>query len=95
MRVVNTRIFCLLFLTAEVDVSAFAASNPIALALEHLLRPGAFDLLDVRDELLGIFSDAQKPLLQVSFLDRGATAPTDASRTIVHLKAPCLPSDTS
>src|SRR6266850_7719846 len=63
-------------LQREVDVSAFAAPHPIALALENFFRPGRFDLLDVFDKLFRIFSDAQEPLLEVSFLNCCSATPT-------------------
>src|SRR6266850_715090 len=66
-------------LYGEIDVGPFAAPNPITLTLEHLLRPGGFDLLNIRDELFSVLRDAQKPLLQVSFFDGSAATPANPS----------------
>ena len=66
----------------EIDVGAFAAADPVALALEDLFRPARFDLLDVLDQLFRVFSDAQEPLLEISLLDRGAATPANAARRL-------------
>src|SRR5215204_5743292 len=70
-------------LDRKLDIRAFAASDPVTLALQNFLGPTVFDLLDVGDELLGIVSDAQEPLFQIAFLDWGATAPADAARRLL------------
>src|SRR6267143_5389552 len=64
-------------LHGEIDVGPFAAPNPITLTLEHLLGPTGFNLLNIRDQLLSVFRDAQKPLLQVSLYYDSAAAPAN------------------
>src|SRR5437588_9457863 len=67
----------------EINESTLAASHPIALAFQDLLRPAVFDLLDVVDQLFRVFSDAQKPLLDFLLDHRSAAAPTDPSRRLL------------
>ena len=57
-------------LNFEIDVSAFAATDPIALPFQNLLRPAAFDFLDVCDQLLSVFGGAQIPLFNLLLGDR-------------------------
>ena len=67
----------------EINERTLAASHPIALAFQDLLRPAVFDLFDVLDQLLRIIGDAQKPLLDLFLDHRCAAAPTDASRRLL------------
>src|SRR4026209_1278917 len=69
-------------LYAEVNVGAFATADTIALTLQNFLGPTVFDLFYVGDELLGVVSDAQEPLLQIALLDRRTTAPANAGRRL-------------
>src|ERR1041384_1185854 len=83
---VNTRgehtnlLIAILYL--EVDVRAFTAANPIALAFQNFVRPTRFNLFDVGDELFCVVRDTQEPLLQISFFDLSTATPTDSSRRL-------------
>src|ERR1051326_7550969 len=69
-------------LDGKVDKRAFTATNPITLPLQNFFRPTGFDLFYVSEQLLGVLSDAQKPLFQISLLHLRAAAPTDAARRL-------------
>ncbi len=53
----------------EIDQRAFAAADPVALHGADLFRP-AFQLVEIAQQLVGVFGDAQKPLLQLTLLDQ-------------------------
>src|SRR5689334_20796198 len=67
----------------EIDERTFAASDPVALTFQNLLGPAGFDLLHVGYELFRVISDAQKPLFQISLLDRRTTTPADPARRLL------------
>ncbi len=69
-------------LNGEFNVSAFAAANPVTLALQDLLGPAVLDLLNVADQFLGVFGNAQEPLLDLFFHHRRAATPADTSRRL-------------
>src|SRR6266436_6407716 len=69
-------------LNGEINVSAFAAANPVTLPLQDLLGPAVLDLLNVADQFLGVFGNAQEPLLDLFFHHRRAATPADASRRL-------------
>src|SRR5215204_2532911 len=77
----HTNLFVTVFY-GEVDKRTFTAADPIALTFQNFFGPGVFDLFDVGDELLCVFGDAQEPLFQVSFFNRGTTPPADPSRRL-------------
>ncbi len=49
----------------EIDQRAFAAADPVALHGADLFRP-AFQLVEIAQQLVGVFGDAQEPLLQLT-----------------------------
>src|SRR3954471_6310316 len=55
---------------SEIDVRTFAAADPVTLHGPDFLRP-MLQLLQVLQELFGIFGNAQEPLLEVTLLDDG------------------------
>src|SRR5689334_5384752 len=63
----------------KLDKGAYTAPDPITLPLQSFLGPAGFDLLHIREQLLRVVSDAQKPLFQISLLDGGAATPADAA----------------
>src|SRR6185369_2914654 len=67
----------------EVDVSAFAAANPIALPLDDFFRPTAFDFFDVCDQLFCVLRGPQEPLLNLFLRDRRAAPPADPARRLL------------
>src|SRR5580765_8728831 len=67
----------------EVEVSAFAPANPIALPLDDFFRPTAFDFFDVRDQLFRVLRSSQEPLFDLFLRDRSATAPADSARRLL------------
>src|SRR6185369_4988365 len=67
---------------AEVDVCAFAATDPVTLSLQDFFGPAVFDLFYVGDELLGVGGNAQEPLFQVALLDNRTAAPADPARRL-------------
>src|SRR5215510_10114179 len=66
----------------KLDKRAFTTSDPIALSLQNFLGPTGFDLFHVSDQLFGVVSDAQEPLLQISLLDLCSAAPADPARRL-------------
>ena len=66
----------------EIDVGAFAATNPVALPLQNFLRPTAFDLFNVFNQLLSVLRGAQVPLLNLFLGDRRTATPADAARRL-------------
>ncbi len=66
----------------EVDEGAFAASDPIALSLEHFLGPAGFNLIHMSNKLLSVFRNPQEPLFQVSLFDSGAATPANSTRRL-------------
>jgi hypothetical protein len=54
----------------EIDFRTLRPANPIALHGQDALRPAAFQLLQIVQQFVGVFGDAQKPLRQRALLDR-------------------------
>src|SRR6185503_13431800 len=67
---------------SKLNKSAFAASNPVTLSLQHFLGPTSLDLFHVGDELFRVLSDAQEPLFQITLLDWSTATPADAARRL-------------
>src|SRR2546421_7185251 len=74
---------CICILDCEVNVSACAATDPVALHGQHALRPARFDLLHVFQKLLCVISDAKEPLLNIFLHDRAAATPADSARRLL------------
>src|ERR1019366_522096 len=53
----------------EVHLGALGAADPVALHGEHALRPAAFELRHVVEQLVGVVRDPKEPLLQGALLD--------------------------
>ena len=68
-RVVKTRIGSPVSGQREIDLRAFGAADPVALHGEHALRPAAFELRHVVQQLVGVGGDFEEPLLQRALLD--------------------------
>src|SRR5215510_4757150 len=68
----------------EIDVRAFATTNPIALTLDHFRRPATLNLVYVGNELFRVLRRTQVPLFDL-FLGRlRPAAPADtAGRLLV------------
>src|SRR5882672_10465879 len=62
-------------LDCEINIRALAAANPVALPLQNFCGPAGFYFFDVRNQLFGVLSNAQKPLLDLFLGDRSATTP--------------------
>ena len=63
----------------EIDLRALRPADPVALHGEHAVRPVAFQLFDVIQQLVRVKSGAQKPLLKRALLHgRGVMAPAAA-----------------
>ncbi len=95
MRVVNTRIFLSLSFTAK---SIYAPSLRPTQSRWRLStfsgQPLSICLMSI-DELLRVFSDAQKPLFQISLLHQLRHSANRRRRTTVHWTRQCPLSDTS
>src|SRR5262245_54888908 len=59
----------------EIDLGAGAPPNPIALHGDNPLRPAAFQSIQVVQQLIGVFGDADEPLFQLAQLDRSVFVP--------------------
>src|SRR6185312_13196788 len=70
-------------LDGEVNVSPFAATDPIALPLQDFVWPARLDLGDIFYELFCIFSDAQEPLVQISLFNCSSAAPANPARGLL------------
>src|ERR1051326_7713050 len=64
----------------EIDISAFTASDPIALALDHFCRPAALNLIYVSNELFGVLRRSQIPLFDFFLRYLCSAPPADAAR---------------
>src|SRR5689334_9985011 len=53
---------------SEIEFRAFAAPDPVALHGEHALRPAAFELRDVLEQLIGVVRDFEEPLFERALL---------------------------
>src|SRR5215831_2672162 len=53
----------------KIDEGAFAAADPVALHGAHFFRP-AIELVQIAQQLFGVFSRSDKPLLEFALLDR-------------------------
>ncbi len=61
-------------LDLEVDVGSDRAADPVALHLEHLLRPEALELVEVVEQAVGVVGDLEVPLRELLLHDLGAAA---------------------
>ncbi len=66
-------------LRAEVHLCALRPSNPIPLHGEDALRPIAFELCDIRQQLIGILRDPEEPLFESALLYGRAFVPPAAA----------------
>ena len=78
-RVVKTRIGVAGVFEVEIDFGAFRAADPVALHGEHALRPAAFELRHVVEQLVGVIGDLEEPLLERALLDRRVFMPPAAA----------------
>src|SRR6267154_4110508 len=69
--------FVVVIPNGKIDIGAFAASDPIALALQNFFGPAALDLLNVSDQIFRVFGSPQEPLFDLSFHYRRAATPAN------------------
>ena len=61
-------------LDGEVDVRALGAADPVALGVDHPVRPRRGQGVQVGQQLLGVLGDPEVPLRQLTLGDLGAAA---------------------
>ena len=89
MRVVKTRIWPepsvspLRVADLKIDIRSVGASDPVALAFQNVLRPAGFDLGHVVQQLIGVGSRFQEPLIQVLFGDRISASPAQTAACLL------------
>ena len=70
-RVVKTRMGSPVVGQCEIDLRAFGAADPVALHGEDALRPAAFELRHIVQQLVGVVGDPEEPLFQRALLHGG------------------------